>query len=87
MALHATREHCVPVGWRTYDVGALQRHPTTQGAAVTDIDDALQALKAEGFNHHEAVKALEVLTEAGFMVIRPQTMLTEIVEKALLEAQ
>jgi len=51
--------------------------------AVTDIDDALAALKADGFNHDDALRALNVLSASGFLITRPQTMLDKFVDAAM----
>jgi len=50
---------------------------------VTDIDDALAALKADGFNHDDALRALNVLSASGFLITRPQTMLDKFVDAAM----
>ncbi len=45
---------------------------------MTDIDDALAALKADGFNHDDALRALDVLSVSGFLITRPQTLLDQL---------
>ena len=50
---------------------------------MTDIDDALAALKADGFNHDDALRALDVLSVSGFLLTRPQTLLDQLANAAL----
>lgn len=50
---------------------------------MTDIDDALAALKADGFNHDDALRALDVLSVSGFLITRPQTLVAQVVNAAM----
>lgn len=54
---------------------------------MTDIDDALAALKADGFNHDDALRALNVLSVSGFLIARPQTLLDQLAKRAALETR
>lgn len=51
-----------------------------------DIADALTALTDGGFTRDLAIEAIEVLSGAGFMVIRPQSMLDRLAD-AVIEAR
>ena len=50
---------------------------------MTDIYDALAALKADGFNHDDALRVLVVLAVSGFLITRPQTLLDQLANAAL----
>lgn len=54
---------------------------------MTEIERALDALTAAGIEHDDAVHALEVLTEAGFLVARPQSLLDTFTAAALAVRQ
>jgi hypothetical protein len=50
---------------------------------VTDIEQALAALTVHGIPEADALDALKALSEAGFLVVRPQALLERFIDHAL----
>jgi hypothetical protein len=54
---------------------------------ASQIHDAYAALTAAGSSEDEALRCLEVLSEAGFLITRPQHLLDNMVDAALAAAK
>jgi hypothetical protein len=54
---------------------------------MTQIHEAFTALTAAGSSEDEALRCLEVLSEAGFFITRPQHLLDNVVDQALAAAR